>query len=1262
MANELNSARWQAQYAPKNNEVDRYLNSSDIAGGTTYGNGNADSVDRFMLDRQVAPSGMGEYYRAAEDMHDPGKGFWAGLLDKGMAVFDTLAIPQQIGYQLLTGGDWRKAIPSFFAKEEWAKNNIHHEIVLASDVLNVWSDGELDKWYQDDSILGMVGEVAFKTATFAADVFTDPLTYVPMGGAVRLARKTLPAGVQAELAGKVALRTQKPAHAAEGLSRANKFALAAQKKVDDLAAKNAPAEAQAEAQRVNTAAQRNLVTQQANADAVGQFNATAKPGEVVVPKAPMPEGGRQRPLGTPYSQAEQEVAAAQYLKDHKTIRATVLGMEDDVSAHNTVVMGQDNVAQASEGIAQIIIGTHPDAVFIRNPRMSHYYNAANLPPKGVQQSSIDGFLAPQIKSLVKVVERNIQKADDALDDIMFEGDPDVAWATLSPDAKVQLAPWKKQHDIKRKNEKWLDELLGDADNPDVKQRRDPRVPRSLIEDQGAESLLPAGYRRSPLEAKDYLEDQFGAKARRMGGIALYPKSVMPMPPAWFNHVFREPTRVLAEQSPEMRTRMMDGLAQYSFGLNTVRKQTHSIFEEAGILKSGGTKNKIKRMFVHNPKGTVDKEKSTELFNLLNAGWAGIEPTAEKIAKTKKAFDEAYAAASPEMQKAHDDMRALFDSMGLKLDIPKDMMIDGYVPHVRELADNFLDASWTAKGQLPPDFEGLSGGKVHWASLMERRGADFVETDMVKIMDMYTRGYARKLYIEPLNQDLGHMARLLGMADPEKAWLGGYTDDIIKNLNGTPSAISKIASNMIGPDNARLAKSSAGAVAALGYSAALTGNLRYPVMSMLQALNTTSAKYGPLRTLKGLARSMSPEGRMQARAAGIDNEITQIYEGVTSLAGRLRSPATPAIAQVEFNIRGLTYHAALGDELARRNYRHIDEVVEEAERQSIIASAVRETEEANHVFGAIGRPVGFSRVSKTGATVATQFMSFPFKQTETLIGIGMENPGVLLDYMYMAGKLQTAAADGLNIDISEYVGINFIKDIPEVLSGERETIPLKAMSNMHKLLSTIPQMMDGISPVEGREAKDAFFDSVEMMIPGKTGAQQWYRGFNELNDIRQGKSSPVRKARRTDLEALSLVALGRGSYNELKFGELSYEKDQSGFASILSGMNTIEAKIERDVSQATFARKQNIRSVQVKLTEEIWDKVRTGNDRPAEIKALVDQLRALGVNYKDLSAIEDRETKIGYAANMSVKMRDGLGTPTEQALKDQTRTNVESRIR
>ncbi len=1218
-------------------EMSREMYSHEIAKGYNFGNNSPSSVNAYMQKNDANPTEMGQLYRAAEDLRDPGKPWWESLFDKVTPIFETMGIPQQIIHQLVTNGDWREAIPTWLAPDEWAKQGVHHEMLYATDVANVWSDGALDEWYKRDDILSMVGEVGLKTALFAGDIFTDPLSYVPMGVAVKVARKGLTqvaAGTSAEFSSRMALKTGKLVHAKEADDIAESF-------LEEATKRHAAEQSEDSLRRLEAARKHKLGTHE-HLNATEFYNKSVKEGEDLIPKPPLKKDAKQKPLGKEFSEAEKAEAAKAFKGDVDDLRSTVHGIDGEVPLHNAKNLGPDDTANVSDNLALFLAGMPEEELLQRGPRISHFHNQMDITPQGVNPKNVKG-VASEIKGKI---EKDIARLNAKM--AKGEGNADAGRKALE------------------RNKVWLESLeKGD-------------IPEELMEWATAKGVLPSGPRFSPIEAADYASSQFGKLAGKVAGVALYPKTIMPMPPGWFNHLVREPTRVLGDASPEMRMRLMDGFKQYTYFQNYTRTETMRILRDAGIAGEGKALKGVKKAFLHGDNLSVDDVKAEELTTLMDLLYAGKPPkagaTAEDIAQyklqqatAKGKFDEAYAKASPEMQTAHDDMRSLLDAMAVKLEIPNDMYIEGYVPHMRDLGNKFVGENMFKEGRLPPSMEGLSTKhKVFFGNLLERNGSDFDEKNIARIMDVYTRGAAHKAFMEPMMQDLSVMAHKIAAEDDSKRWLLNYTADMLDNIKGKPSSVAKLAEKVAGPNRTKLAKSAAGGMATLGYSAALTGNLRYPVMSMLQALNTTSAKYGPLRTMKAAASMFTSNGRKAVLDAGAHNELTSIYSGISSWATRLKVPGVPSIPNVEYGIRGLTYHAALGDALSAYGKKSLDEITDPDTVNAIIGAAVRETEEANHIFGVIGRPVLFNRVSKTGSMVATQFFSFPFKQTETVLNIAAENPGVFMDYLHIAGKLQQTLAHSFNIDVSDYVGVKFGADIPQIISGERQTIPTQALVNLAKFGMAAPGLATG-NIVAVEEAKNALFDSLEMMVPGKTAMGQASQAFAySAGGKRAGvEGKPwtldVRKDRRTTLEALTMAAAGKGSFSELKFGEKQYSKGQDGLVSILSGMNTIEGKIERDIGNTMFRRSQELRATQGKLTRTLWDKVRTGDDRPEEIKALVGQLRAMGVDYKDLSQIKDRETKITYAANMDTRLREGkLRSTADRKYAKYLRDKVESR--
>jgi len=1228
-------------YAPSmtisGGELADQLASNSIAGGAKFGNGKPASVSQYMSNNDVDPGLMAAYYGAGEKMVDP-QGFLGKLWGGAKNVFDLFAIPQQIGYQLLTRGDWRKAIPEYLAPDSWAQEGAHHEVITMADIVNDLSDDRLEEWYKKPGIGNMAGEFLLKATTFMGDVFTDPLTYVPVAQVVKGMSKSLPLSVQAEVSGRLARKTMKLNYLTEAHSVAQKYVKALESEVAEAGGLEVVGETLAGRLRN---AQKHLAMMEESKEVATMAKSI---DDIMLTKSVVPKTGAQaaKALGKEWSEADRKAFAKEYDKAREIIDKE-LHIEDGVELHNRMNLGPTNTENFSDALAHIIIGTDPKNIRTRLDRISHYYGNLNVSPNGLSSSKYVRSLdtAKQLKSF----DEHIARTKKQLAEMGEAG-------KLPKGAKKPGKKASKEVKSRYQLEQQLKKM--EKSKKKIQETGEP-----IIDSNYSKETLPNSMRRSPLESGEYAKDQFGTQVGRMVGLSLSPKSFMPMPPSWLSSTFREPTRVYADYAPEMRTRLMNGLSEYNYFVNYTREESLKIMEKAGILERNNARTRVLSKFIHEPGGTMNKEKSKQFVELLNAKYAGANPTEDSIAKANAKFQELWDAATPEMREAHDDMRALFDTMSIKLQMKPEDYIEGYVPHLSDYGARFLDTNWFKDGNLPPDMEGLPAKtRVFFGNLLERTGTEYEITDIGHIMDVYTRGAGRKAYIEPMLEDLKYMSAKVATADPKRSFIVGYTDDLIKNLRGEASWLNSQADKRLGPEAASRLRGMAKFVASTGYSAALTGNIRYPVMSVLQALNTTAAEYGPLRAMKGLAKMMSSEHRAVAKAAGIDSEITQIYHGLSSWAGRLKMPGTPAISETEFFIRGLTYHAAVDDELVKLGVKTLDDITDEGVRRGVIANAARATEELNHVFGAVGKPVWFNRLSATGSSTVTQFFSFPFKQTETLLGIGMENSGAFVDYLRIAGKMQFAAAHDQNIDIKEYVGIEYMKDFPKMASGERKSIPVQALINMSKFLGTLPKAVDGLDYAEVYEAKKAFFDSLEMTIPGVVGIEQRFRAVQQAAAFQKGEQVAVRTKRKTNLEAGLSALFKPGSFTEHKYGEKKYNTSQEDFASIFTGMQSVKGAIERKIGTNMYLRNQQIRSRQAALTEKIWDEVRTGRYDPVTVNKMITELRGLGINYKNIDDLKDRYTKVTYAANMVTKIREtNLSTPAEAEYAKYLRSKV-----
>lgn len=229
------------------------------------------------------------------------------------------------------------------------------------------------------------------------------------------------------------------------------------------------------------------------------------------------------------------------------------------------------------------------------------------------------------------------------------------------------------------------------------------------------------------------------------------------------------------------------------------------------------------------------------------------------------------------------------------------------------------------------------------------------------------------------------------------------------------------------------------VTALIYSSVLGGSGRYFPMAVATGMATTGSRYGLFNTLRGILTMSTSEGRALAQKAGLDKQWVQIMEDAAwTKIGKLATNMPtfngmtvvgPSISATENYVRGWTFHAALGDMMRKQGFAGWDEVVEAGLERAYLHEALRVTEEVNHLFGQLGKPPAFHRLSRSGSVGATQFLSFIPKQMEELMAQTLENPGRIAQYMMISGYIQRTVAK-VGMDISDYVGAGFLPSSPD----------------------------------------------------------------------------------------------------------------------------------------------------------------------------------------------------------------------------------------
>lgn len=341
------------------------------------------------------------------------------------------------------------------------------------------------------------------------------------------------------------------------------------------------------------------------------------------------------------------------------------------------------------------------------------------------------------------------------------------------------------------------------------------------------------------------------------------------------------------------------------------------------------------------------------------------------------------------------------------------------------------------------------------------------------------------------------------------------------------------------------------MSSLIYSSLLAGNRRYPIMSVATALATTGAQFGMFRTTKALFKSATPEGQLIFKAMGGDDLWARVFEGdlmatFTRDMSKIRLGG-PSIQDTEGFIRGMTFWAAIDESLTKLGYKSIQMADEQGMLAEVLFDSLRKTEEVNHFFGVGSKPPIFSRVSKTGSVIATQFLSFPFKQAEQLLAMTADNPGKIFSYMMLSGWISRVAAQELGIDLKDYLGMQAIAVNP----ANMQSPGVSLLSSAARMMGDMTALMDGHgSAVEAQRSVDDFLKSSEVMVPmlrlGREAAQaaevtatgrltQPGRGYGRDVDIQTvrigGMDVPIPTGRKGDRSEVVGMATGARTVKE-----------------------------------------------------------------------------------------------------------------------------------
>ena len=660
---------------------------------------------------------------------------------------------------------------------------------------------------------------------------------------------------------------------------------------------------------------------------------------------------------------------------------------------------------------------------------------------------------------------------------------------------------------------------------------------------------------------------------------------------------REPMRVLEEMDPGKSWPMLRNAMNNADAENA---RLMGVFDDALEDFGALTRQEASRAHkagVTDPKGFrhTNDEVSEQLFDLL------------EIDRTDPKWATKLAELDPKQQAAVLRIRQELDGVAQKLGLTgTDKFVDGYMPHA-------LSAEWFEKGGMPPELKGLSrNGNVFLSHLLGRSGGEGFVKDSVSILDLYSRGVSRKLYMEPALQTFDKRATQIAR-ERGNAWYRAYADQTLSQLKGEASLAGRLVDHIGGSLTRSTGKTyRPGSISrklmmvpSLAYASVLGANRRYPVMAISTALATTGARYGMFRTVKGMFQMATPEGQALWRAAGGGDQWKRIFEQADEMAkvvDRFTETASgarilaPSIRDSENFIRGMTFFAAIDENLAAAGFRTMADARAAKFDSKILFDAMKSTEEINHFFGTGAKPPIFSKISKSGSAAATQFLSFGPKQTEMLLQLAGENPGYIMRYMMLSGWMTRIAAQDMGLDLSDYLGVGYTRT-----HGTRDmtTPAVEAIAGLVGFVGTTTDFMHGnATQTDMHESTENAMKSLEAVVP-LLGAARSVAKSVEAGVTEEQRIPGVGRPRPVDF---TISGAGKGRRGE-------------ALGSVL-GLRTVKERAAQDARRRIRNIEQKISHERNVLVERAFRMVKGGDTEG--FNKQVKRLAELNVPFSDIS--------------------------------------------
>lgn len=602
------------------------------------------------------------------------------------------------------------------------------------------------------------------------------------------------------------------------------------------------------------------------------------------------------------------------------------------------------------------------------------------------------------------------------------------------------------------------------------------------------SWLPGaipGVTHTPARYNNWLKISDGRVVRSLvpGGLRLDRYWTTPM--GQVHSLLREPMRFFQNYYPEGWNMLHGSYLDYNESLDAWNNRVYEILERAEVVTKKAKFDPRK----HWAPFDVNTERRDLLFDMLDTD-PNRQPDLQWEAALDPEFDHVgyMSRGDDKLAAAHDEIRKLLDHaaelQGIT-DTPK--YLTNYMRHV-------ITSDQFANGYRPLEYIGLPvNAEVFVSHLLERTGNQPYSKDLLMALDFYGRAMNRKLHLEPAFERMSKEIGPLLHKRYGNSALQSYCSDLVMELKGRPSYLGAKVDNAIAAPVNTMVSSIPKAVRDriglkgwtgyqpggaerilmglnnLAYAGMIVGNPRYAVMQMATGVTTSVSRFGLFRTMRGLLEYATPEGQALNKAIGTYKPFKDVFEDPTyrrfvqaltdkGVAVTPLGPMSNGMAE-EF-IRGVSGMAAVDLILNRFGMHSWDEAVEAGLSKTIAMRALQMSQEVNHMYGPLGRsPVIARTFGRGGASFATQFMSFTWKQTDELLSQFATDPGRIAQYLAVCGYVSRVAAQSAGMDLTDYVGFGYLPKKTEDLASPGVDAFMSMIGFLSAVNSRDPERID-----------------------------------------------------------------------------------------------------------------------------------------------------------------------------------------------------------